>query len=226
LSSSSIKVKVKQQEIEQRKKEEKMVSDRQKRRWEAQRKIIQHFDEQLPYFTDIFDERTFYICFGCLCVACIIAAIILSYCCRVEIKDADELQREREKHKRKKQQKLLEKFLKKKLAKQGLNGTELDLKKKEELEKLLHKLNANRKFNMMNADHYDSDFFIDEEEQNENEDLTKNNDDEKVSATNYSADTKSTDLVYCEQEEEEDVDSRCSSKRSMSLISKSNESDA
>ncbi|RNA29385.1 hypothetical protein BpHYR1_037604 [Brachionus plicatilis] len=123
-----------------------MVTTRQKRRLEAQRKIIQHFEEKIPYFTDIFDERTFYISFACLVVVCIIAAIVLSVCCRVTIRDADEIAREKEKRKRLKQQKLAEKIIRKKLDKAGLDPN-VDMKKIERLKDLLEKLEKEKQQN-------------------------------------------------------------------------------
>jgi hypothetical protein len=115
-----------------------MVTSRQEKRLEAQRKIISHFEEKIPYFTDIFDERTFYICFGCLVAVCIILVIVLSVCCKVTIQDADELNRQKEERKRLKQKKLAEKMLRKKLEKlsKDPNSTEDKIK----LEKLLKKL--------------------------------------------------------------------------------------
>ena len=117
-----------------------MVSTRQQRRLEAQRKIIQHFEEKIPYFTDIFDERSFYIFASALVVACLVLVVILSYFCPVEIRDADEIERERQKRKRMKQQKLIEKLLMKRLIKAGMSDAEIDLKKAEKMRKLLERL--------------------------------------------------------------------------------------
>lgn len=117
-----------------------MPTARQKKRFEAQRKIIQHFEEKLPYFTDIFDERTFYISFLCLCVFCIILAVFLSLYCQVEIQDADELNKQREERKRLKKKKLAEKLLRKKLAKAGIDPNHMDPAKRAKLEKLLERI--------------------------------------------------------------------------------------
>ena len=117
-----------------------MPTSRQTKRLEAQRKIIQHFEEKIPYFTDIFDERTFYISFACLSVLCIIAAIFLAYCCNVTIQDADELNKQREERKRLKKRKLAEKLLRKKLAKAGIDPNNMDPVKRAKLEKLLERL--------------------------------------------------------------------------------------
>ncbi|CAF0708663.1 unnamed protein product [Brachionus calyciflorus] len=123
-----------------------MVTTRQQKRLEAQRKIIQHFEEKIPYFTDIFDESSFYIFFAILVVVCIIVAIILSVCCKVTIRDADEIAREKEKRKRLKQQKLAEKILRKKLAKAGMDPN-VDMKKIENIKALLEKLEKEKQLN-------------------------------------------------------------------------------
>ena len=123
-----------------------MVSSRQAKRLEAQRKIIQHIDEKIPNFTDIFDERTFYISFTCLVVICVIIAIILAYCCNVTIHDAEELARQKEERRRQKQKKLAEKLLKKKLAKYAeVNGKPMDPEKVAKLESFLKKYNEEEK---------------------------------------------------------------------------------
>ena len=98
-----------------------MVMTRRQKRMEAQREIIRHFEEKIPNFTDIFDERTFYIGFICLIVFLIVLAIVLSVCCKVTIKDADEIAREREERKRRKQIRIAEKMLRKKLAEAAEN---------------------------------------------------------------------------------------------------------
>lgn len=123
-----------------------MVTSRQAKRLEAQRKIIQHFEEKIPYFTDIFDERTFYICFACLCVVCIITAIILSVCCKVKIRDADEIAREKEERKRLKQRKLIEKLIKRRMAKAGIDPDSVNLTNSQNLKEILLKLNENKAF--------------------------------------------------------------------------------
>lgn len=123
-----------------------MVTSRQAKRLEAQRKIIQHFEEKIPYFTDIFDERTFYISFACLCVVCVILAIVLSVCCKVTIRDADEIAREREERKRLKQRKLIEKLIKKRMAKAGMNPDGVNLRNSQNLRNILLKLNENKAF--------------------------------------------------------------------------------
>jgi hypothetical protein len=91
------------------------MKTRREKRFEAQRQILHHFEEKLPYFTDIFDERTFYICFFCLVVFCIVLAVVLSIFCKVTITDADEIERRREEPRRIKQKRLAEKLLRKKL---------------------------------------------------------------------------------------------------------------
>lgn len=123
-----------------------MVTSRQAKRLEAQRKIIQHFEEKIPYFTDIFDERTFYISFACLCVACVIVAIVLSVCCKVKIRDADEIEREREERKRLKQRKLIEKLIRRRMAKAGLDPDSVNLANRHNLRDILMKLNENKAF--------------------------------------------------------------------------------
>lgn len=121
-----------------------MPSTRQQKRLEAQRRIISHFEEKIPYFTDIFDERTFYISFACLVIVCAIVAVILSVCCNVTIKDADDLARQREERKRLKQQKQAEKLLRKKLAKAGLDPN-FEPKELEKLKAILEKIKQNQK---------------------------------------------------------------------------------
>jgi hypothetical protein len=115
------------------------MSTRQQKRLEAQQKIIQHFEEQLPNFTDIFDERTFYIFAGCVVVASIVLVVVLSYFCNVTIQDAEEIAREKERRKRQRQQKLVEKLLRKKLTKAGFDEN-VDLKKTEELKKMIERI--------------------------------------------------------------------------------------
>ena len=117
-----------------------MVSSRQQKRLQAQEKLIKHFDEKVPYFTEIFDERTFYISFACLCVVCIILAIFLSFYCQLTIKDADELSREREERKRQKKRRMAEKLLKRKLAKAGIDIAQLSESKRAKLEDLIDQL--------------------------------------------------------------------------------------
>lgn len=123
---------------------EKVSMSRQQRRLEAQKQILSHFEQQLPAFTDIFDERTFYISFTCLVIGCVILAVILSYCCNMVITDADEIERVREKRKRVKQMKLAEKLLRKrieKLSKAGVDSTKENL----ELIKLAKKIEETEK---------------------------------------------------------------------------------
>lgn len=132
-----------------------MITNRQKRRLEAQRKIIQHFEEKIPYFTEIFDERTFYITFGCIVAVCIVAAIVLSVICKVKIRDADEIAREKEKRKRLKQQKLAEKIIRKKLEK-ATTEPNVDMKKIKHLKALLEKLEKEKQLN-------DSEFELEKE---------------------------------------------------------------
>ena len=120
-----------------------MTTARQQKRLEAQRKIIQHFEEKIPYFTDIFDERTFYISFAFLVIICILIAIFFSICCKVTIEDADELNKQKEERKRLKKRKLAEKLLKKKLAKVGIDPNSFDGVKKRKMEKLLERLTQN-----------------------------------------------------------------------------------
>ena len=130
-----------------------MVSARQAKRLEAQRQLIQHIDSKIPNFTDIFDERTFYISFGCFCVLLIIVAIFLSYCCNVTIHDAEELARQREQRRRQKQKKLAEKLLKKKIAKyEEVNGKPMDPEKVAKLEAFLKKFDEEAKNESENED--------------------------------------------------------------------------
>ena len=128
-----------------------MVTSRQQKRLEAQRKIIKHFEDKIPYFTDIFDERTFYICFACLVGFCILLAIFLSMCCNVTIQDADELARQREERRKLKQKKLAEKLLRKKLTKAGLDPN-MEREKVEKLEKLVKKLNETKNESELEAE--------------------------------------------------------------------------
>ena len=117
------------------------MKPRREKRFEAQREILKHFEEKLPYFTDIFDERTFYIAFFCLVAVLIILAIVLSIFCKVNITDADEIEREREERKRIKQKRLAEKLLKKKLKERN-GGVATDFKiDPEHLEHLIDRIN-------------------------------------------------------------------------------------
>lgn len=50
------------------------------------KKIVTKLSSHIPSFTDIFDEETFYICFFCLTIASIVAAVYFAK--RVTIKDA------------------------------------------------------------------------------------------------------------------------------------------
>ena len=117
---------------------------RQQRRLEAQKQILNHFEQKLPAFTDIFDERTFYISFACLVVACIVVAFILSYCCNMVITDADEIERLREKRKRIKQLRLAEKLLRKRIEKLTRVGADSS-KENFELNKLVKKIEESEK---------------------------------------------------------------------------------
>ena len=122
-----------------------MVSSRQAKRLDAQRQLIQHLDSKIPNFTDIFDERTFYISFTCICVFLIFLAIFLSYCCNVTIQDAEELARKREERRRQKQKKLAEKLLKKKLAKyEQAHGKPMDPAKVAKLEGFIKKFDEEK----------------------------------------------------------------------------------
>ena len=116
-----------------------MALNRQQKRMEAQKAILSHFEQKIPAFTDIFDERTFYIAFSCLVAACIITAMILSYCCKVVITDADEIERIKEKRRRLKQLKLAEKLLRKRIEKLNKSGSDAK-KEKIELEKLVKRI--------------------------------------------------------------------------------------
>lgn len=117
---------------------------RQQRRLEAQKQILNHFEQQLPAFTDIFDERTFYISFACLVVACIVIAFVLSYYCNVVITDADEIERLREKRKRIKQLRLAEKLLRKRIEKLTRAGVDAS-KESAELTKLVKRIEETEK---------------------------------------------------------------------------------
>ena len=117
------------------------MKSRREKRFEAQRQILQHFEEKLPFFTDVFDERTFYIAFTCLILFLVVLVIILSYFCQIKITDADEIQREREERKRIKQKRLAEKLLKKKLKERN-GGVMPDFKiDPEHLECLVDRIN-------------------------------------------------------------------------------------
>lgn len=93
-----------------------MPTSRQQRRMEAQRQIIKHFDEQIPAFKDVFDERSFYIFAAVLTVISFVAVFVLAYYCNVKIDDADELRKAREKRERKRKEKLAEKLIREKIA--------------------------------------------------------------------------------------------------------------
>ena len=103
---------------------------------EAQREIIRHFEEKIPNFTDLFDERTFYILFISLIVLLIVVAIFMAVCCKVTIKDADEIAREREERKRRKQIRIAEKMLRKKVAEAAENPS-LNMNEIARLEKFI-----------------------------------------------------------------------------------------
>jgi hypothetical protein len=136
---------------------------RRQRRLEAQRQIIQHFEQKIPNFIDLFDERTFYVTFGCLVVFAIILAIVLSICCNVKIKDADEIDRERERRKRRKQIRIAEKMLKKKMA-EAANDPTINMNEIARLEKFLEtmrKLEKQENDESLLAD--DTDQLIEEE---------------------------------------------------------------
>lgn len=94
-----------------------MASSRQLKRLEVQRQIIKHFDEKIPSFTDLFDEKTFYIFFACITIVAIIIAFLLAYCCQLKINDIDELRKKQEKRDRKRKEKLALKMLEEKLNK-------------------------------------------------------------------------------------------------------------
>ncbi len=124
------------------------MKSRREKRFEAQRQILHHFEEKLPYFTDIFDERTFYVAFFCLVLFLIVLVIVLSVFCKVSITDADEIEREREERKRIKQKRLAEKLLRKKLKERN-GGVEPDLKiNQEHLELLIDRINENEDFDL------------------------------------------------------------------------------
>ena len=119
------------------------MKTRREKRFEAQRQILSHFEEKLPYFTDIFDERTFYICFFCLIVFCIGLAIVLSVFCKVTITDVDEIERRREERRRIKQKRLAEKLLRKKLKEKN-GGVEPDFEiNQDDLEDIVDRINEN-----------------------------------------------------------------------------------
>lgn len=156
-----------------------MVSAKHKRRLEVQQKIIEHFESQLPAFTDIFDERTFYICFGVLVVVCIVVAALLAYFC--DIKDADEVEAERERRKRKKQIEMVEKLIKKRMERAGIDPSKVNFKKVRELEAVLAKLKE------MNAD---------DEELLKNDELNQEEDESLLDLTSHkeSKNTSNTSL--------------------------------
>jgi hypothetical protein len=143
-----------------------MPSDRQIKRLEVQKQIIKHFDDNIPYFTDIFDEKTFYIFCGVVVVLSIVAVIILSYCCQVRLDDVDELRRKREKKERKLKEKLAVKLLNDKLKKSKANSDEYkDIKEKLEiLKKSIKEAKENRKLEQTFFDDTDYDHSDDEEE--------------------------------------------------------------
>jgi hypothetical protein len=124
-----------------------MPTHRQQKRLEVQRQIIKHFDEKLPSFTDVFDERSFYIFVACIAVLSIGAVILLSYCCQVKLDDADELRKLKEKKERKRKEKLAVKLLKDKIKNAKHNSEEYnDLKEKLEiLEKKIKEANSRSK---------------------------------------------------------------------------------
>lgn len=93
-----------------------MPTSRQQRRLEAQRQIIKHFDEQIPAFKDIFDEKTFYIFAAIVAVLAFVVVFLLAYFCNIKIDDADELRKAREKKERKRKEKLAEKLIREKIA--------------------------------------------------------------------------------------------------------------
>lgn len=124
------------------------MKSRREKRFEAQRQILQHFEEKLPFFTDIFDERTFYIAFTCLILFLVVLVIVLSYFCQIKITDADEIQREREERKRIKQKRLAEKLLKKKLKERN-GGVMPDFKiDPEHLEHLVDRINEKEEIDL------------------------------------------------------------------------------
>jgi hypothetical protein len=92
-----------------------MQTTKQKKRLDIQRQIIKHFEEKIPNFTDIFDERTFYIFFACLTVVSLLAIFLLAKFCKLD--DADQLRKEKERRERAKKQKSAEKFFTDKLGK-------------------------------------------------------------------------------------------------------------
>ena len=94
-----------------------MPTSKQQRRLEAQRQIIRHFDEQVPAFKDIFDERTFYIVAAVVTLLSFVAVFVIGYYCNVQLDEADELRKAREKKERKRKEKLAEKLIREKIGK-------------------------------------------------------------------------------------------------------------
>ena len=146
-----------------------MPSERQLKRLEVQKQIIKHFDDNIPYFTDIFDESTFYIFCGVVVVLSILAVIILSYCCQVKLDDVDEIRRKREKKERKLKEKLALKLLNDKLKKAKSNSDEYkDIKEKLAiLKKSIKEVKENKKLEQTFFDDTDYDHSDEEEENNE-----------------------------------------------------------
>ena len=146
-----------------------MPTARQSKRLEVQKQIIKHFDEKIPYFTDIFDERTFYIFFGVITVLSILAVIILSYCCRVKLDDADELRKKKEKKERKLKEKLALKLLNDKLKKVKPNTIEYnEIKEKLDiLKKSIKETKKNRKLGQVFLDDTDYEFSDEDDDNNE-----------------------------------------------------------
>ena len=146
-----------------------MPSERQLKRLEVQKQIIKHFDDNIPYFTDIFDESTFYIFCGVVIVLSILAVIILSYCCQVKLDDVDEIRRKREKKERKLKEKLALKLLNDKLKKAKSNSDEYkDIKEKLAiLKKSIKEVKENKKLEQTFFDDTDYDHSDEEEENNE-----------------------------------------------------------
>lgn len=62
------------------------------------------------------------------------------------IRDADEIMREREERKRLKQRKLIEKLIKKRMAKAGMDPNGVNLANSDNLRNILMKLNENKAF--------------------------------------------------------------------------------
>ena len=121
-----------------------MPSYRQNKRLEVQKEIIKHFDDKIPYFTDIFDERTFYIFAGVLTILSFAAAILLSYCCQVKLDDVDELRKKKEKKERELKEKLAFNLLNERLKKAQPNSEEYK-DAKEKLDILTKKCNDAKK---------------------------------------------------------------------------------